>query len=293
MGDQKNALEAMEQKIVARIRASHPECTGPSASVTTAFVRLVLQASDDVLAEDCPDLEGVPPTELSDDEVRELFDSLPKDVAHKPLCEETVRVIVQAYNNLSYEWYVRDIVEHPCGNAAEYNNRANALAHFERHEEALRDYVRASELEPENPAFLLNRAQLLIQLDRRLEALDLVERSFGLMREGDLHHWQGHLTLSLVFLKCGRPMQAAICLDRHITDLRALLPYILRAGEGSCLVDKDDQGLHITARIDFAELSDLTERIGEAFSADPGWRKRVLDEIAGIEERALASCRSA
>jgi tetratricopeptide (TPR) repeat protein len=278
-----NKEDRTEQRIIAHIKASHPDYAAPSASVTKAFIRLVLRTSDALFAEDFPDLDDLPPTDLSDSEAQELLDSLPKDALRHPLSRETVRLVLETYNDLSYEWYVRDLADQPCNSAADHNNRANALAHFGALGEALEGYGIATALDRNNIVPLLNRAQTLATMGRLKEALEMAKRGFLLTGEGKLQDWKAHLALSVVFLECGRPVQAAMCLDRHITVLRTFSSCVSRAKDSGYVVEIDRNGEHIWARVDFAELSDLARRIGGAFGTDPGWQEHLLDQISEIE----------
>lgn len=162
-----------------------------------------------------------------------------------------------------YEDFLEATADSNCMRAHEFNNRANARAALGRHNEALNDYGMACALEPDNPSFLLNQAELFIDLGMIEKALSNVRKARQLGGSGDVTDPHELYYVARMFLKCNEPEFAEEALIDFLRFLLSIIPYTVRDDMGGYIIKKDGHTMHISGIIDFEDLDHLVREINE------------------------------
>lgn len=159
---------------------------------------------------------------------------------------------------MEYEDFLGATADLVCTRVEEYGNRANASMALDRHDEALRDYDKACNPEPDEPSFLLNRSGLLLELGMREHALEDLKKARQLSGNGDMANPRDLIYIARMFLRCNEPDLAEESLLAFLRFVLSVLPYAAReeddAGIGH-IIRKD--GLAIQMRPGIIEPDDF------------------------------------
>jgi len=158
----------IELYILNRLRNQHPEYSQQGASVTVECIKSIIKIREIVFSR----ILHEPPSMITDEEAMSILKKLPPAILKNPVSIKTIEIIISEHEQLITRNVMYDMANDEAFSASEYNNRAAARSEFERYDEALEDYNRACELEPDSLSFFQNRATLFLSLGMRDEALN-------------------------------------------------------------------------------------------------------------------------
>jgi len=188
-----------------------------------------------------------------------------------------------------YEEFLEETANSYCTSAPEFNNRANAMMELGRYLEAQRDYNRACTLEPDEPVFFLNRAELFIELGMIESALNDAAYVRRIIDVDGIQNMEDMLQLAGVFHKCKSLYSAAEMLLCFLKLLRTLIPFTTKDNKGGFVIRKDKQNIHMSNLADFDEAKQLFQEFLWAKECeDDGMIKPLIEEI----KREIYDCRT-
>ncbi|MBP8692446.1 MAG: tetratricopeptide repeat protein [Sedimentibacter sp.] len=160
-----------------------------------------------------------------------------------------------------YKNFLEETANSYCTSADEFNNRAIAMMELGRYLEAQRDYNRACNLEPDEPLYLLNRAELFIQLGMTDSAFKDAMFARLLMGDGSVKHLDDLLHLAMILQRCSKPVLAAETLLSYLELLQSLIPYVVIENDGGYVIKKDNQTVHMSNIVNFNDVDFLLQAI--------------------------------
>jgi len=164
----------------------------------------------------------------------------------------------------SYREFLEETANSLCTNACEFNNRANAMMELGRYLEAQRDYNRACNLEPDEPIFFHNRAELFIQLGMIYNALQDAIHIRHIIRSSSMEQMDNLFNLFYLvelFLKCYKPDLAAETLLDFLRLLKFLTPCISKEDDGGYIIRQNNRTIHTNSIISYDEIIALLLKI--------------------------------
>ena len=270
----------IEVSIINYIKRNHPEYSPPTSLVTRDFIKLINVAMGKVIfPDDSVDDTFDSGEEISDDEAGEILQSLSPEVISQPLTYETIHIILDVYNNLMWEKHIQETAETECVRAWEFNNRANARAALGRSLEALRDYNRACEIEPDVPDYLFNRSQFLLGLGAKGDALTDATHAHQIMQKHSVEYLHDFLQLTSIFVECGEISLALKALEDFIRVFSSIIPYLLKDNHGSCRAEINENGIHMCCAIDCESITSMIEVIESALDDNDTELKTTMKTI--------------
>jgi hypothetical protein len=270
----------IELSVIEYIKDSHPEYLSPNALVTFDFIKLISVAVEKVI---CPD-HSIDDTfdsgeVISDEEAEAILHSLTKEVISYPLAYETIHIILDVYNDLMWKKHIKETAETQCVRAWEFNNRASARAALGRSLEALRDYNRACEIEPDVPDYLFSRSQFLLGLGAKGDALTDATHAHQLMQKKGVAYLHDFLQLTSIFVECDEISLALKALEDFIRVFRSIIPHLLRDNLGSCKTETNENGIRMACGIDCKSIISLIEDIESTFDDNDTGLKTTMETI--------------
>jgi tetratricopeptide (TPR) repeat protein len=242
-------------RIIDRIIEYFPEYTSHSAEVTEEFIRVVNACDDDDFDPEDVDLET-----LSDEEVREVISRVPKDLLSKPIDPLTIKTITDSLFSTIHNRVLNTLASSDCDDADSFEGRGSVLKELGLFDDSLSDFNKACELEPDNPDCLMDRADLLVSMGKKAEALQDAIRAFYLLGTDSVTDLIDSLPLSFIFQDCGNDEMTIKCLIKHVESFKSLLPFMSIQKSGAFSVEKDGEDYSsdiATFEIIFKMISDI------------------------------------
>jgi tetratricopeptide (TPR) repeat protein len=248
----------IELSIIDYMKQNHPEYSSPNSVVTHDFIKLIDVPMEKVCF---PDDSVEPGKEITDEEARAILHRLSPEVTSSPLTYETIHIILDVYNTIMREKHIRETAETQCARAWEFNNRAHARAALGRSLEALRDYNRACEIEPDVPDYLFHRSQFLLGLGAKGDALSDATHAHQIMQKKSVDYLHDFLHLTSIYVECGEISLALKALEDFIRVFRSIIPHLAKDNHNGRRPDVNAKSIHRSCAIDCEGITSLIEKI--------------------------------
>jgi tetratricopeptide (TPR) repeat protein len=248
-------VQRMLSDILDILRKEKPEYLLPDARVTVDFIRDVIREWD--MAIDSMITEYG----IVGHEADEILQKLSADNINNPMNVETIRLITEHYDEILYHRFLAAEANSECFEPWQYNNRANSRSSLDRPLEALEDYNRACELDPECAMYRLNRAGIFLELGmHKLAQRDALEthavltsrlkNEFG--STNDFTNLNDYIFLAKIFSSCGQNDMAAVCLLSFVKVFKKYQPFLSKLDAVGCvsmLLDGHSSRLYINSSL--------------------------------------------
>ena len=287
--DEDKQINTREDEIIDYIRNVHPEHLQSGFCVTADFIKLVERINDSI--NDQVDDANV----MTDQQASDVFNNLPPEIICRPLDSKTVEIIFDVYGKRAHAWFAEEYAQNDVSSALGLRNRGAAKYALERYEEAITDYTRSIELEPDESASFICRSRAFFKLDRLNEACaDAAHAGEIMAKMNDRPEYYIHL--AMIFEKYKKYDMVIDCIDKYLRHIKSLEFYCDEHGDLWALYD----GLRSTSwcptgniiQIDNLDLAvEILYRIQNQFEAEDKQQKLLPFSTVDELRKELATTR--
>ena len=208
-------INTREDEIIDYIRNIHPEYLQPGFCVTVDFIMLVEQINDSInAADDTADA-------MTDLQASNVYNNLPQEIICRPLDSKTIEVIFDVCGKRAHVWFAEEYAQNVVSSALGLRNRGTAKCALDRYEEAIKDYTRSIELEPDEPATFICRARAFLKLERLDEAFADLTHADHMMTEFNARP-EHYMHLAMIFEEFKRYDMVIYCIDKYLLYIKSL-----------------------------------------------------------------------
>jgi len=269
-----------EAEIISSIRENNQECLAPGFVVDKGYIKLVLDTWNRIIDIEIGLDDSSMDDDIADEEAEEILRKIPQDAISRPLSCETIGIIMAEGNAVSTRRFLLETADKHCARACEFNNRANARRELGRCLEAQIDYNRACDIDPNEPAYFLNRAGFFVQLGLIDDAMrDCLHVATLVGSEGTDEEWD-LFRLASIFWRCGESLLAAQALLNCLRLVSTLVPYITEDEDGGYIIRKNGRTIHTTGFIGADVISELMKEMEEGTTIeDNAMFSHLMNEV--------------
>ena len=270
-----------EAEIISSIRENNQECLALGFVVDKGYIKLVLDTWNRIIDSEIGLDDSSMDDDIADEEAEEILRKIPGDAISRPLACETIGIIIAEANAMLTKRFLLETADEHCARACEFNNRANARSELGRYLEAQIDYNRACDIDPNEPAYFLNRAGFFVQLGLIDDALRDCLHVATLLKEDDVRHYDDLFTLAGIFWQCGERLLAIQSLLNYLGMMESLIPYATQKEEGSGYrIEKNGCVMHVVPNlIEIERVAAFIKTIEDEMRGGNSKLRIMLDRI--------------
>ena len=234
--DNQNTQEDM---ILDYIRNIHPKYLQLGFCVTAEFIKLVEQINDKIC--DCTAIKADDDDRslntkdeavngMTDLQANDVFNNLPQEIFSRPLDSKTIEIIFDVYGKRAHAWFAEEYAEKDVSSALGLRNRGSAKSALHRYEEAITDYNRSIEIDPDSPNTFICRARAFCEIGNTDDASADVLRAYEMMiRINDCH--EDFIKIAMIFEKCKIYDMVINCIGEYLRHVKSLEFYCDEKGD--------------------------------------------------------------
>ena len=166
---------------------------------------------------------------MTDSAVDDIFNNLPKEMICRSLDSKTIEKIFDVFNGRAFTWVTQEFSNQDISSALGFRNRGSSKYALDKYEEAITDYNRSIELDPDSSSTFICRARAFLKIGCLSEALNDATHAYEMIR---IHHSpENYIRLATIFEEGRRFDFVIYCINQYLRHLEKLEYYFDESGD--------------------------------------------------------------
>jgi tetratricopeptide (TPR) repeat protein len=184
------------------------------------------------------------------------------------------------------DWFAKKFADEVVSSALGFRNRGAAKHSLERYEEAIKDYNRSIELDPDSSGTLICRARTFLKVGSLSQAFDDAAHAYEITKINDSP--EDYMRLAIIFEGCKRFDFVIDCINQYLRHMKNLEFYYDDRGDLWAVKDGYKSTSFCTSgnivQIDYLDdAEEILHRIQKQFESDDKQQKlfpfSTIDEL--------------
>lgn len=157
---------------------------------------------------------------MTDLQAKDVFNNLPQEIIYRPLDSKTIETIFAVYGHRAPAWAAEDFASEDVSCALGFRNKGAAKHSLERYEEAIKDYTKSIELEPDSPDTFICRARSFLKIGSLSQAFNDAAHAYEVTKINDPP--ENYMRLAIIFEECEKFQMVINCINEYLRHVKEL-----------------------------------------------------------------------